>query len=94
MAYLGHVILAQGVAVDPEKVRAMEMWPIPRNLKVFKSFLGLTGYYHNFIAGYANIAQPLTEQTQKDQFGWSSKANVAFEHLNKIHNEGSNIGYT
>lgn len=69
------------MAVDPDKIKAMEMWPLPRNLKELKGFLGLTGYYRKFIAGYATIARPLTDQTRKDQFGWTPEASLAFERL-------------
>lgn len=67
--------------MDPEKVATMTNWPTQRNLKELKGFLGLTGYYRKFIAGYAHIAQPLTDQTRKDQFGWNEEATVAFEQL-------------
>lgn len=39
--YLGHWISAQGVEVDPEKVRVTLQWPQPTNLKELRRFLGL-----------------------------------------------------
>lgn len=41
--YLGHVISAAGVAIDPQKIYGMEGWPIPTNTTALRRFLGLTG---------------------------------------------------
>ena len=42
--FLGHVVLASGVSVDPEKVEAMMSWESPKSVFKIRSFLGLTWY--------------------------------------------------
>ncbi|CAI5671318.1 unnamed protein product [Oreochromis niloticus] len=62
--YLGHVVSAQGVSPDPQKIEAVTTWPQPHDLKSLRSFLGFCGYYRQFIANYAAIVRPLTELTK------------------------------
>lgn len=56
--YLGHVVSAKGVQPDQRKIQAMLDWPIPKNLKQLRGFLGLTGYYRRFVKSYALKAHP------------------------------------
>jgi hypothetical protein len=49
VAFLGHVISAGGVSVDPGKVNDVLNWKPPINISEIHSFLGLAGYYHRFI---------------------------------------------
>uniref|UniRef100_A0A669F658 Gypsy retrotransposon integrase-like protein 1 n=1 Tax=Oreochromis niloticus TaxID=8128 RepID=A0A669F658_ORENI len=61
--YLGHVVDAQGVHTDPDKISALKTWPRPTNKRELKCFLGFAGYYRRFIDGYSKIAKPLNSLT-------------------------------
>uniref|UniRef100_A0A8C8DED1 Gypsy retrotransposon integrase-like protein 1 n=1 Tax=Oryzias sinensis TaxID=183150 RepID=A0A8C8DED1_9TELE len=61
--YLGHIVSQHGVETDPEKVEALKTWPIPKNLKELRSFLGFAGYYRRFIRDYSKIVKPLNDLT-------------------------------
>ncbi|XP_075492513.1 uncharacterized protein LOC142530566 [Primulina tabacum] len=80
--FLGLVISAQGVSVDPDKVEAVINWPKPTNVSEIRSFLGLAGYYRRFIEGISRIARPMTQLTQKDRrFVWSTECESSFRTL-------------
>jgi hypothetical protein len=80
--YLGHVISANIVAIDPSKVSVVQLWLTPSNVKQLRGFLGLTGYYRRFIIHYGIITKPLTELLRKNvQFCWTAIADEAFQLL-------------
>ena len=81
--YLGHIISKGTIAIDPEKMKAVQEWPIPfKNLTEVQSFLGLVGYYRKFIPYFSHIAKPLHEFSHKDKaFVWESKHTEAVDKL-------------
>jgi hypothetical protein len=82
VVYLGHVVNKHGVAPDPSKVRAIKDFPRPRTVKDVRAFLGLSGYYRDFIRKYADMSRPLTQLTKKDEkFGWTNLQQQAFDKL-------------
>jgi hypothetical protein len=68
VAYLGHVISAGGVSMDPAKVEAVQAWPTPRTPRALRGFLGLAGYYRKFIRDYDSISGPLTQLLKQEAF--------------------------
>ncbi|GJX83026.1 putative reverse transcriptase domain-containing protein [Tanacetum coccineum] len=65
VAFLGHIVSADGIIMDPSKVEAITKWPRPTTVTEVRSFLGLAGYYRRFVEGFSRLALPLTQLMRK-----------------------------
>lgn len=82
VTFLGHVVSAEGLRADPEKIQKVREWPVPRSAKELASFLGLATYFKRYVKDYAGIASPLFRLTNKDvTYEWSREAQAAFDAL-------------
>ncbi|GMJ10754.1 hypothetical protein HRI_004744600 [Hibiscus trionum] len=82
VVFLGHVVSAEGINVDPHKVEAVMSWKVPKSVTEVRSFLGFAGYYRRFVEGFSKIAAPLTKLLQKNVcFEWTDARQQAFEKL-------------
>ncbi|CAI7873126.1 unnamed protein product [Closterium sp. NIES-53] len=80
--FLGHMVSAQGVHVDPKKIEAVRTWKTPENVKELQQFLGFANYYNRFVPQYAKIATPLTNLLKKNTpFKWEDVHQQAMEQL-------------
>ena len=59
--FLGFVVGGGNITTDPEKVQAVEEFPMPTTLVELRRALGLFGFYRRFVKGYADIA-PTTDR--------------------------------
>ena len=60
VSFLGHIVSAEGIRVDPAKIEAVVNWKSPQNVTEVRNFLGLAGYYRRFVRGFSVIASLLT----------------------------------
>ena len=78
--YLGHRVDAEGLRATPEKMRAIDQAPQPKNVQQLRSFLGLLNYYRKFLPNLATIIQPLNDLLQKGKkWVWSSECTQAMK---------------
>ena len=49
--FLGHIVTADGIRVDPEMISTIQDWPRPQCVTKMRSCLGLASYYRRFIEG-------------------------------------------
>ena len=82
--FLGHMVSASRVSVDPEKVEAVMSWERQKSVFEIRSFLGLAGYYRRFIEDFSRITTPMTRLTMKEvKFEWDDRCKEAFQELKR-----------
>jgi hypothetical protein len=84
VGFLGHVLSAGGVSVDPKKIKSVMEWEAPTTQTEVRGFLGLAGYYRKFVEGFSSIARPMTQLLKTDKkFEWTPKYEECFQELKK-----------
>jgi len=81
---LGHKVTNKGILPIKKKVEANSKMNIPNNITELRSFLGMVGYYRNFINNYVLILAPLCKLLRKNvEYVWSFEYTESFNKLIK-----------
>ncbi len=79
ITFLGHGVDNGGSQLNPRKIVVVQHFPTPKIATIVRAFLGLTGYYMRFIAGYAKIVEPFFTLTKNDcKFLWTPICHSTF----------------
>ena len=70
--------------IYPRDRSFLDMYPKPVSKKDVRAFLGLTGYYQQFVPHFATIAEPLTELTKGKNLKWNERSGEAFQKLKEL----------
>src|SRR6266540_5215455 len=84
LRFLGHIISAEGIRTDSNKIAKMVTLSSLTNLKELRSRLGLFSYYRQYIKGFSEITRPMYELTREENdkavpFEWTAARQKAFE---------------
>lgn len=66
--FLGYIVSADGIKVDPTKVESNMSWPVPKNLTKVRVFHGLTSFYRLFMKNLCSIMEPITASMKQGVF--------------------------
>ncbi|GFY09502.1 retrovirus-related Pol polyprotein from transposon 412 [Trichonephila clavipes] len=81
---LGFVLTPEGILIDKDKSVSINEFPVPKDQKQIKSFLGCCNFYRRYIKNFAKRALPLTNLLRKDTpFEWTSETQEAFDDIKK-----------
>ncbi len=82
ITFIGHVVNKEGTRLNLDKLEVVLHFPKPKTVTNVTSFLGLTGYYRNYVQGYSRLVAPLFELTKRDvDFIWDLGCQQAFQAL-------------
>src|SRR6266542_5955663 len=85
LKYLGFIVGEFGIKPDPKKVRAIVDQLAPTNQTQIRSFLGMIGFFRNYIQGFSTIAGPMTNLLAKEvPYIWGQEQQQAFQRLKQV----------
>ena len=82
----GHILSAEGILPDCEKIKSISQLQVPTNITEIKSLLGMTNFCNKFIPDYSTITAPLRRQlTRKDEpLRWRPQQQAVFDWLKQL----------
>eukprot|EP00253_Pinus_taeda_P014867 PITA_14867 len=85
LVYLGFVVYAEGLNMDPEKIKAIIGWPSPKGVFEVRSFHGLASFYRKFIRNFSKINASIIDTIKKDRqpFKWIAEEKKNFHLLKR-----------
>lgn len=85
VSFLGFIITAAGVHMDPARTATINNFERPRDCKGIQRFIGMVQFVHRFIPGLAEIAAPLTAlMATGTKFTWNCNTEFAFSYLKHL----------
>ena len=84
VTFLGHVVSADGIAMDERKLEVVRNWATPKNLKETRAYVGFCSYYRRYLKDFSALAAPLHALTRKNaHFEWTEECQQSFDELKK-----------
>jgi hypothetical protein len=84
VTYLGHTFDKDGVRTSDSRAKVISEWPLPRNSRDVRRFLGTISYVRKYVPSYSSLVSALTALTSpKAEFKWDPEQQQAFDKVKK-----------
>jgi hypothetical protein len=81
---LGHIVLAEGVRIDPSRVEAIQTLSLPRSRKEFQVFLGNINFLRRFVSNFVELVKHITAVLIKEnEVKWTAEPGEYFIQIKK-----------
>ena len=79
--YLGHTVSGEGISPMDSNVKAIRNFRTPRTCREVKRFIGMAGWYRQFIKDFGSLTKPLTSTMSKKMLVWDAACEKSFNDL-------------
>ena len=81
---LGHIVSAEGVRIDPDRVGAIQALSLPRSKKEVQAFLGRINFLRRFVSNFSELVKHITTMLRKgNEVKWTSEPREYFVRIKK-----------
>jgi hypothetical protein len=85
---LGHIVSAEGVRIDPNRVEAIQTLSLPRSRKEVQAFLGKINFLRRFISNFVELVKHITTMLRKgNEVKWIAEPRESFVQIKSALNE-------
>ena len=81
VTFLGHRISKGKICPAMDNVEAIKCYKRPTSVKEVQRFVGMCGYFRQFVPNFSVRAVGLTDLTRQDKFQWTEAAERSFQDL-------------
>ena len=79
---ISHVVSAEGISANPQKIEAIRNLPTPKNVAEVRSFLGMVNHVRKFAKHLVSRTKPLRELLKKkNTWHWGHPQEQAFREI-------------
>ena len=94
MPYVGHLLTAEGLKIDPQKVKAIHEMPEPKTKEDVKRLLGFVQFLSRYLPRLATVDAPLRELEKSDVlFHWDYPQMESFRKIKQLVSQAPVLQY-
>jgi len=80
--FLGDIISREGIKMDPNKIKAIQNFQLPKSHKQLQTFLGFINFYRKYIRDLSEFTARLSKLLKKGTpWSWDEHHQTAFEEI-------------